>query len=57
MSIYIVGLLLAVGGGTWAYTKIQRITGGNTQTSAMMGVIAGVLLFVLTLIIGHYLPN
>jgi divalent metal cation (Fe/Co/Zn/Cd) transporter len=57
MSIFIVGLLLSLGGGTWVYTKIQRITGGNSQTSALFGAIAGALLFVLTLIIGHYLPK
>jgi hypothetical protein len=57
MSTFIIALLLALGGGTWAYTKIQRTTGGNTQTSLLMGAIAGVILFILTFIIFGFLPE
>lgn len=57
MSTFIIALLLALGGGTWAYTKIQRTTGGNTQTSLLMGAIAGVILFILAFIIAGFLPE
>lgn len=57
MPTFIIALLVAAGGGTWAYTKIQRITGGNTQTSLLMGAIAGVILFILTFIVFGFLPN
>lgn len=56
-STFTIALLLAIGGGTWAYTKIQRTTGGNTQTSAMMGVMAGVILFILAFIIASFIPG
>jgi hypothetical protein len=57
MSTTLIALLVAVGGGTWAFTKIQRITGGNTQTSALMGAVAAVLLFILVFIIASFFPE
>jgi hypothetical protein len=57
MSTFIIALLVAISGGTWAYTKIQRSTGGNTQTSALMGAVAGVILFILIFIIAGFLPE
>ena len=57
MSIFFISLLVAVSGGTWSYTKIQRMTGGNTQTSIMMGAVAGVILFLFCYILGGFLPE
>jgi len=57
MSTFLIALLIAAGGGTWAYTKIQRTTGGNTQTSLLMGAIAGVILFILAFIVAGFLPG
>lgn len=57
MSTFLIALLVALGGGTWAYTKIQRTTGGNTQTSLLMGAVAGVLLFILIFIIAGFIPG
>jgi hypothetical protein len=57
MSTFIIALLVAISGGTWAYTRIQRTTGGNTQTSALMGAVAGVILFILIVIIAGFLPE
>lgn len=57
MSTFLIAFLVALGGGTWAFTKIQRTTGGNTQTSVMMGAIAGVILFILVVIIFGFLPD
>ena len=57
MSTFVIALLVAIGGGTWAFTKIQRITGGNTQTSSLMGAIAAIILFILVFIIASFLPE
>lgn len=57
MPTVVIALLVAAGGGTWAYTRIQRITGGNTQTSLLMGGIAGVILFILVFIVAGFLPE
>lgn len=57
MSTFLIALLIALGGGTWAFTKIQRTTGGNTQTSVLMGAVAGVLLFILAFILAGFLPE
>lgn len=57
MSTFLIALLVALGGGTWAFTKIQRTTGGNTQTSLLMGAIAGVILFILTVIVAGFIPG
>lgn len=57
MSTFVISLLVAIGGGTWAFSKIYRRTGGNTQTSITMGVIAGVILFLFTYILAGFLPE
>ncbi len=57
MSTYLIALFVAAGGGAWAYAKIQRITGGNTQTSLLMAAIAGVILFLFTIIVFGFLPE
>lgn len=57
MSTFVIALLVAIGGGTWAYTKIIRITGGNKQTSALMGAVAGVILFLFIWIVFSFLPE
>ncbi len=57
MSTFLIAFLVALGGGTWAFTKIQRTTGGNTQTSALMGAVAGVILFLLIFIVAGFLPE
>ena len=57
MSTLVIALLVALSGGTWAYSKIQRTTGGNTQTSLLRGSIAGVILFLLIFIIAGFLPE
>jgi hypothetical protein len=51
MSKYLIGLFVAVGIGGWAYSQIQRRTGGNTQTSLLMAAMAGVIAFLFTVII------
>jgi hypothetical protein len=58
MSTFVIALLIALGGGTWIFTKVQRTTGGaNSQQSILFGAIAGVILFILAFIIAGFLPN
>lgn len=57
MSNFVIALLVAVAGGTWAYAKIQRMTGNNTQTSVTMGGLAAVILFLLAFILLGFIPD
>jgi len=51
-------MLVALGGGTWIFTKVQRSTGGaDPKQSALFGAIAGVILFILIFIIFGFLPE
>jgi cytochrome bd-type quinol oxidase subunit 1 len=51
MSKFLIGLFVALGAGAWVYSKIQRRTGGNAQTSLLMAAMAGVIAFILTVIV------
>jgi hypothetical protein len=57
MSTLVIALLVALGGGTWAYTKIQRITGNNAKTSLTMGALAAIILFLLSYILLGFIPE
>lgn len=57
MSTFLIGLFVAAGAGAWAYSKIQRRTGGNTQTSLMMAGIAAVLAFLFIVIVFSFIPD
>ncbi len=43
--------LFAVGLAAWIYSKVQRSTGGNIQTSIIVSGIAGAFAFVIFLLI------
>lgn len=43
-SIFI-ALILAIGAGTWIYTKLIRSTGGNTRSAAIGSIISAALIF------------
>lgn len=47
----VVAFLFAAGAATWVYTKIQRNTGGNTQSSLIVAGVAFVFGFVALLLI------
>jgi hypothetical protein len=47
MSALLTSLLFAAVIGTWAYTKLARLTGGGNQQNAFIGAgAAGVLVFI-----------
>lgn len=53
MSNWIIGLLLAVGAGTWIYSKLMRTTGNNTKSSATgAGIAALFIFFVVWILLG-----
>lgn len=56
MSRFIIALLVAIGVGGWVYAKIQRRTGGITQTSLMMAVAAGFIAFLFIFILFGFVP-
>lgn len=57
MSNVFIGILLAIGFGGFVYAKVQKSTGGNTQTSLMVAGIAAFFAFVLCLVVFGFLPN
>lgn len=57
MSKYLIGLIVAIGAGGWAYSQIQRRTGGNTQTSLMMAGVAAVIAFLFIVIVFGFIPE
>ena len=58
MSTFLLAFLVALGGGTWIFTKVQRSTGGtDPKQSGLFGAIAGVILFILILMISSFLPE
>lgn len=57
MSTFLIGLFVAIGAGGWAYSKIQRRTGGNTQTSLLMAGVAAVISFLFIVIVFSFLPE
>ena len=58
MPTFLIALFVALGGGTWIFTKVQRTTGGaDPKQSMLFGGIAGVILFILVFIIFGFLPN
>lgn len=57
MSVFLIALFAAAGAGGWVYSKMQRRTGGLTQTSLLFASIAGVLAFMLLLIIFSFLSE
>ena len=47
MTAFVTALLLALGGGTWIYTKLQRRTGyGNSKSAFKGAAVAGVIIFI-----------
>ncbi len=51
MSNWIIAFLVAIAATTWLYSALMRRTGNNTKSSLVAAGIAGVLLFLLMLIV------
>ena len=43
----VIGLIVAISGGTWVYTQMMRRTGNNTKSSLITAGIAGFFAFVI----------
>lgn len=50
MANWIIALLLAVGAGTWIYSKLMRTTGNNNQSSLIGAGISGLLIFLVAIL-------
>ena len=47
MTAFVTALLIALGGGTWIYTKLQQRTGyGNSKTAYKGAAVAGAIIFI-----------
>ncbi len=58
MSNALIALFAAIGGSTWIYTKFNRSTGGNTQSSIIATAISGLVIFLFMLfILGLVIPK
>lgn len=57
MSTFLIGLFVAIGAGGWVYAKIQRRTGGNSQTSLLMATVAGIIAFIFIFIVFSFVPE
>lgn len=44
-----IAFLLALGSSAWIYSKLNRSTGGNTNSSLIASAIIGVIIFVVSL--------
>lgn len=43
MSNFVVALVMGIGCGGWVYSRVQRRTGGNTQTSLIAAGVCGLI--------------
>ena len=57
MSSTIIAFLIAISSSTWIYTKIQRKTGNNTQSSLIVAAVSFVGIFVLSIILLGFVPG
>lgn len=57
MSNVLVSLLMGAGFAGWVYAKIQRQTGGNTQTSLITAGASGFVAFILMWILLGFIPG
>lgn len=46
-----IAFLAGLGGGAWVYAKMQRQTGGNTQNSLVVAAGAGIIIFMIILVV------
>ena len=57
----VIGLIVAVSGGTWVYTKMMERTGQNVKSSVITACIAGffafVIIWTIVLTIDSFLGN
>jgi hypothetical protein len=47
MSSFFIALILAIGAGTWIYTKLSRSTGGNKSSAATGSIISAILILLI----------
>lgn len=52
-----IGILAGIGFGGWVYAKLQRSTGGNTQSSLIGAVLSGLGVLVLVVTILGFVFN
>lgn len=57
MSNAFIALVIGLAFGGWVYSKVQRTTGGNTQSSLTVAAIAGVFGFIVGLLLLRLIPS
>lgn len=57
MGYGLIAFLMAIGSGTWVYSKFHRSTGGNTQNALLGAGFVGVIVFVLVFTLLNFIPD
>ena len=57
MSNSLIALLFAIGFSGWVYAKIQKSTGGNTQTALIVAAAAALVAFLLFSVVLGFIPD
>jgi hypothetical protein len=57
MSRFVIAFLIGLGASTWLFTRLQRNSGNNTQSSLIGSGFIGLLVFIVVYIILGTLSN
>lgn len=57
MNNTIIAFLIAISSSTWIFTKIQRQTGNNTQSSLIVAAVSFVGIFIVSIILLGFIPG
>ena len=57
MSNSLIAFIFSIGFSGWVYAKIQKTTGGNTQTAIIVAAGSALVAFLLVMIILGFVPD
>lgn len=57
MSTFFIAFILSIGFSGWVFSKMQRTTGGNTQTSLLIAGASFVIAFLFAFLLAGFLPE
>lgn len=57
MSNFVIALLIAIGSGTWIYSKMYNRTGGNNTNAITVAALGGFVLFLFVLLLLSFIPK
>lgn len=57
MSNFVIALLIAIGSGTWIYSKMYNRTGGNNTNAITVAALGGFVIFLFVLLLLSFIPQ